>query len=202
MIAMSRRLILSVLAVLMLSACAVREQRPEGAWLEERESWFALYSAWEVSGRLSLSDGERGGQMGFDWRAQGEQHDVRLRTVASGKQWRLLFNEYGALLEGSDIGLLRGPDPDVLIAEVVGWPIPVTRLAYWLRGLTSPEGDRVSYAPDGTMAGIIDPPWVLEYQRFMQPPQGPLMPLRIQADSPPHQVRVVMRNWRWSDPGG
>lgn len=195
------RLILVLAAALVLTACAVREQRPEGAWLDDRQAWFERHPVWEVSGRLALSDGERGGQMGFDWLAEGDQHEVRLRTLAGGRQWRLMFNDGGALLEGTDVGLVRGPDPDVLVEEVVGWPIPVSRLAYWLRGLTSPEGDQVSFAPDGTMAAIVEPPWTLEFQRFVQPAQGPLMPARIQADSPPHQVRAVMRNWRWLDPG-
>ena len=186
---------------LTLSACAVREPRPEGAWLDERTAWFELYPNWEVSGRLALSDGERGGQMAFDWRAEGEQHEVRLRTVASGKRWRLMFNDNGAVLEGSDIGLLRGPDPDILVAEVVGWPIPVSQLVYWLRGLEGPTGERMLFAADGTMAEIHAPPWILEYQRFSHPPQGPLMPSRIQASSPPHQVRAVLRDWRWPDPG-
>ncbi len=195
------RFLLLLCLVIVVSACAVREPRPEGAWLEEREAWFEMYSLWEVSGRIALSDGERGGQLSFDWKAQGDQHDVRLRTLAGGKQWRLLFNPHGAVLEGSDVGLMRGPNPDALVAEAVGWPIPVTRLAWWLRGLSSPAGERVVFASDGTMETIAEPPWTLEYQRFTQPGQGPLMPVRMQADSPPYQVRLVMRNWRWSDPG-
>lgn len=192
-------LVLSLVSVLV--ACAVREPRPEGVWLAERDAWFQDHPNWGVSGRIALSDGERGGQLAFDWWAEGEQHEVRLRTIASGKRWRLLFNERGALLEGSDIGLLRGPDPDLLVAEVVGWPIPVSDLVFWLRGLDGPQAEQVSFAVDGTVAMISAPPWLLEYQRFAQPSRGPLMPSRIEASSPPHQVRVVMRDWRWPDPG-
>ena len=190
-----------IVLCLCLTACAAREQRPEGAWLAEREAWFELHPFWEVSGRIALSDGDRGGQLGFHWRAEGEQHEVQLRTVASGKRWRLLFNESGALLEGSDIDLLRGPDPDELVAEAVGWPIPVRQLAYWLRGLNSPQGDRVYFSADGTMDAIDAPPWLLDFQRYGQAGSGPLMPLQIQADSPPYRVRMVMRGWRWPDPG-
>lgn len=186
---------------LLLSACAVREPMPDGSWLAERDAWLEQHPNWEVSGRIALSDGERGGQLAFHWIAEGNQHDVRLRTVASGKRWRLLFNEWGALLEGSDIGLLRGPDPDALVAEAVGWPVPVSDLVFWLRGLSAEPPEQVSFAADGTLAMISAPPWSLEYQRFGQPQRGPLMPLRIEASSPPHQVRVVMRDWRWPDPG-
>ncbi len=187
--------------LLVLSGCAVREQRPAGAWVEEREDWFGLYSSWRVSGRLALSDGQQGGQLSFDWRAEGDQHDVHLRTVAGGRQWRLLFNDQGALLEGSEVGLVRGPDPDLLVAEVVGWPIPVRRLAFWLRGLNSSLGEEVTYAADGTMTSIAGQDWVLEYQRYSQVADGPLMPQRMQARSAPYEVRILLRGWRWIDPG-
>jgi len=194
------QLLVLLLLGLVLSACAVREPRPEGAWLAERDAWFQEHQDWQVSGRLALSDGQRGGQLAFEWRAEGDQHEVMLRTVASGKRWRLQFNDAWAELEGSDIGLLRGPDPDALVAEAVGWPIPVSQLVYWLRGLNGGSAERVRFAADGTIMSIDASPWLLEYQRFAQPPRGPLMPVRIDASSPPHQVRAVMRDWHWPDP--
>lgn len=185
---------------LVLGACAVREQRAQGEWLAEREDWFANYPDWRVTGRLSVSDGERGGQMSFDWRGQGRQHDLRLRSVVGGKSWRLMFNERGALIEGSDVGLVRADDPDVLAAEIVGWPIPVSQLAYWLRGLTASDADRVTFAADGTMATIGQGDWTLEYVRYDQPGSGPLMPERVEALSAPYRVRMILRTWRWMDP--
>lgn len=191
---------LAVLFSALLGACAVREQRPEGQWLQERQDWFDDYPDWRVTGRLSVSDGDQGGQMTFDWRGTGSQHDLRLRSVVGGKQWRLMFNEGGALIEGSDVGLMQGPDPDVLVAEIVGWPIPVTRLAYWLRGLTATDQDELTFAADGTMAGIGQGDWNLEYVRYEQPSSGPLMPERVEALSPPYRVRMILRTWRWMDP--
>ncbi|MFP4208834.1 MAG: lipoprotein insertase outer membrane protein LolB [Wenzhouxiangella sp.] len=190
-----------VLLGLLLSSCAVREQRPEGAWLADRVGWFDSYPSWRVTGRLSVSDGERGGQMTFDWRGQGDQHDLRLRSVVGGKQWRLLFNPDGALIEGSDVGLVRADNPDMLVSEIVGWPIPVSRLAWWLRGLTATPEDQVSFADDGTLATIGSGDWTLEYVRFEQPAAGPLMPERVEALSPPYRVRMILRTWRWIDPG-
>lgn len=184
----------------LLSGCALREQRAEGEWLAERESWFDIYPDWRVTGRLSVSDGEQGGQMSFDWRGQGTQHDLRLRSALGGKQWRLMFNETGALIEGSDMGLLRSDDPDLLVSEVVGWPIPVSQLAWWLRGLKASETDQVSFAEDGTMATIGQGEWTLNYVRYEQPSEGPLMPERVEALRAPYRVRMILRTWRWLEP--
>jgi len=195
-----RAVLASLVLIGLLSGCALREQRAQGEWLSEREAWFDLYPDWRVTGRLSVSDGEQGGQMSFDWRGQGTQHDLRLRSALGSKQWRLMFKETGALIEGSDMGLLRSDDPDLLVSEVVGWPIPVSQLAWWLRGLKASETDDVSFSDDGTMASIGQGEWTLNYVRYEQPSQGPLMPERVEALRAPYRVRMILRTWRWLDP--
>jgi outer membrane lipoprotein LolB len=189
------RLSLLALLIVMLAGCATRETRPQGAWLEEREALFAAHPVWNVSGRLSLSDGQRGGQLAFDWQADGEDHEVMLRTVMGGRQWRLRFGPEYAHLEGSDVGELWGLDPDPLVEAAVGWPIPVRELAWWIRGLIPPGADGVvRYAADGSLSTGESPPWTLSFQRF-DSSEGVLMPTRLQADSSPYRVRMVMRDW-------
>ncbi len=186
--------------VLLASACAVREQRPMGAWMEERVELFAVHSVWSVSGRVSLSDGNRGGQLAFEWRAAGDEHEVLLRTVMGGKQWRLRFDRGSAYLEGSDVGELWGIEPDSLVEAAVGWPIPVSDLVYWIRGLIPPDsGGSIHFAVDGSLDRAESPPWLLDFQRFEQTPEA-LLPSRLQADSPPYRVRLVLRNWNLSAP--
>lgn len=190
------RLALTLLLVLLLAACAGLEPRPAGAWLEEREALFSDHPVWSVNGRLSLSDGERGGQLAFDWRADGDEHEVLLRTVMGGRQWRLRFGPESARLEGSDISDLWGPDPDPLVEAAVGWPIPVRDLSWWIRGLVPPSADsRIEYSADGSLAVAVSPPWTLSFQRF-DSAQPVLMPSRLQADSSPYRVRMVLREWK------
>ncbi len=180
---------------LVLAACAPREQRPEGAWMAEREALFEAYNAWSVSGRVSLSDGERGGQLAFDWRTDGDWHEVRLRTVMGGRQWRLRFAPGEARLVGSEVGELTGAHPDPLVEQAVGWPIPVADLAWWIRGLAPPHANgEMRFDDDGTLASARRAPWTLDFQRFEQGEHA-LLPTRLQADSPPYRVRLVLRNW-------
>ncbi|HMA98440.1 MAG TPA: lipoprotein insertase outer membrane protein LolB [Wenzhouxiangella sp.] len=192
--------IFALTVVMLLSACATREQRVQGDWLQERQLWFEQNPDWRVRGRLSVSDGEQGGQMSFDWRGQGAQHDLRLRSVVGGKQWRLMFNEESALIQGSDVGLVRADHPDILVSEIVGWPIPVSQLSMWLRGLPASQTDEVLFAEDGTMTMVSAGDWSLEYVRYEQSDDGPLMPERVEALSPPYRVRMILRTWRWMDP--
>jgi len=190
------RIVLLLLAALLLSACASREARQEGAWLADREALFRHHSDWSVSGRLALSDGDRGGSLSFLWRAQGDLHLITLKTVLGGRQWRLEFDDHSAVLEGSGVSRLTGSHPDPLVEAAVGWPIPVRDLAWWVRGLVPPERSRdIRYAEDGTLAYAESPPWSLTFERYSEH-ENTVFPSRLEAESGAYRVRMVLRNWQ------
>lgn len=185
----------ALLALALSTGCAVREPRPEGAWLVEREALFAAHPNWSVNGRVALSDGRRGGSLAFDWMADGPLQEVRLKTITGGRQWRLRFDSNRALLEGSDVGVLTGSDPEPLVEAAVGWPIPVSELAWWIRGIVPPGRDSaIRFAADGTLASASSPPWEIAFERF-DDRTGELMPARIEARSADYRVRLVLRDW-------
>ncbi|MBY6205406.1 outer membrane lipoprotein LolB [Halomonas denitrificans] len=188
--------------LLALAGCAtVREAREEGAWLDERERWLAAHPVWSVSGRLGLSDGERGGSLAFDWSADGERHRVHLRTLAGGQQWRLDFGPDGARLVGSDLEEWHGPDADRLVREATGWPIPVRWMRRWLVGLPAPDRAALRYAEDGTLAALTIDDWALDFQRLSVPPgYSVLMPARIEARHPPYRIRAALSGWSFERP--
>ena len=185
-----------LLASLALVGCSTREAREQGAWLDDRSAWLAAHPEWSVSGRLGLSDGERGGSLAFDWQADGDRHRVHLRTLAGGQQWRLEFDAAGARLTGSDLEERVDPDPDRLVREATGWPIPVRWMTDWLVGMPAPATARLDYAADGTLAALAVDDWTLEFRRFSVPPgYDVLMPVRIEARYPPYRIRAALTGW-------
>lgn len=192
----------SALAVVLVAGCAVREPRPEGEWLAEREAWFESRQQWSVRGRLGLSDGDRGGTLSMRWQADGSNHVVVLRTVAGGRQWRLEMGPVESTLTGSDIGRLRGPDPDALVERAVGWPIPVRWMSQWLRGLPAPRGARTDYADDGALESLSWGGWALAFERWNRlDGSGVLLPARVTARNPPYRVRAALSGWRFESSG-
>jgi len=197
----SIRIALLAVLSLIVSACAVREQRPAGSWMDERQAWFAVHPVWSVTGRAAIRDGERGGQVAFDWQASGDSHRVHLRTVTGGRQWVLEFEPGFAELEGTDVGRIVGPEPNALVEAAVGWAIPVVELSDWIRGLVAETHGEVEFASDGTVRRVSLDPWELSYHRFDEV-DGQLMPARLEAESPPYRVRLVLRSWEWQSVNG
>ncbi|MFO7762538.1 MAG: outer membrane lipoprotein LolB [Wenzhouxiangellaceae bacterium] len=193
---------LAACLALLAAGCALREPRPEGAWLAEREAWFEAHEKWSVRGRLGLSDGDRGGSLAMTWQADGTEHVVLLRTVAGGRQWRLEMGPSGAVLTGSEIGRLAGPDPDLLVEQAVGWPIPVRWMSQWLRGLPAPPGAATGYADDGVLQTLDWGGWQLEFDRWRRlDGAGVLLPVRVTAENPPYRVRAALSRWNFERDG-
>jgi len=184
---------------LVLSACATGwERRAEGVWLSERSAFLAQQTHWGVSGRLALSDGRRGGSLSFAWKSTDQQHRVELWAPTGAKRWTLTFSPDQALLTGSDIGRRSGPSPDPLVEQAVGWPIPVEELSWWLRALIPPgRGHDLEFAENGVLARAQSPPWLIEFQRF-ELIEDVLLPSRLQIESPPYRVRLVLRDWTFA----
>ena len=188
----------ATLLLAVLVACASVAPRPAGDWLDERRAWFAQYSDWSVEGRLGLSDGERGGSLSMHWQARGDTNDIRLRTLAGGQQWRLLMEPGRTVLTGSEVGRIEGPDPDTLVEQAIGWPIPMRHMAEWLRGLPAPESARVGFAADGLMQSLKWADWSLDYSRWAGWGDGAVrLPARVDATRGPHQVRLALRGWHF-----
>jgi outer membrane lipoprotein LolB len=119
-----------------------------------------------------------------------------LRTLAGGQQWRLEFDERGAVLSGTDIETVRGNDPDALVREATGWPIPLAWMTRWLLGMPAPEEAELYYAPDGTLASLFVEDWALDFRRFSVPPgYTVLMPARIEARRSPYRIRAALSGW-------
>ena len=177
-----------VMAVLMaglLSACAAPIRTTDAVAETDRQQWFAEHDSWAVSGRLGLSDGERGGQLSFRWLAEGEVHQVDLSTLTGGQRWQLVYGPGVAELVGSDFERQLAVDPDQLVSEAVGWPVPVQALAYWIRDLPPPPG----------LNGAAGD-WALTIQRYTETEAGLLLPARLQAQQPPYRVRIALRDWQ------
>ena len=86
-------------------------------------------------------------------------------------------------------------DADVLLREATGWPIPVQAMAWWVRGLASPDAV-LEFGADGRPRRLHAQGWTVDYQEWL-PASGPWpeMPRRLQAVRGDARVRLVVDGW-------
>ena len=152
-----RRLFL--LGCVWLAACTTL---PEGP-LSERN----FQSAISVGGRLSVryqQDGKPQSLQGkFRWQQQGEQTDITLYSPLGQTIATIVITPGLAVMAQSGGEKKQAPNVTALTQEVLGWPMPVDGLRYWLQGFVqNVEGKLQTASPEG-MHSFQSDGWRVRY---------------------------------------
>lgn len=202
-----RALLPTIGAVGLLAACATPQHMRSAGDLIAPEQWFEEQTQWRMQGRVALSDGESGGQLSMGWLQTDELTSIDLRSGLGGRWWRLSFNENGARLEGSEQQIWSAAEPETLVHEATGWPMPITAFGDWIKGLPSPRDQALEFDDSGRLVGLEYEGWLVELGGYEASwgsrGQAVVLPSRFEFRKEPHRVRVVLNRWEWlkSGPG-
>ena len=192
----SRWLAIGVL-VLVLGACAAPRLRPDATLLavqEQRERMLAAQPAWSLSGRLAISGPQDGGSGSLEWSQDGDGFRFSVNAPVTGKTWTLTGNDGHVELAGLRAGTIVGKDAATLLERELGWKIPVSQLAAWVRAMRAPGKSDLVFRADGLPAELAQDGWRIEYRDYMLDRQ-PVLPRRIFASKGEYTVRLVVQDW-------
>ena len=190
---------LLLLMSLVLSACAVRPPVPE---VDDRPGEFERHQArvqaldpWALTGRLALDADGQQWHTNVRWRESGDQFDIRLFGPFGRDAGRVMGDGSGAALRAPDGGEFHAPDVDQLVAESLGWRIPVSGLRYWVRGLPAP-GSVFDHRLDeaGRLAALEQSGWTVQYQRYRNDLE-PALPDRLELTYQDIRLRLLVDQW-------
>ncbi len=188
------------LALIFAAGCATRppvvgETAAESVWLEHRATLEAL-ADWQVQGRVAIRRGEDGWNASFDWQQRHGNYRIRLRGP---------FGQGGVELHGDSLGvwLRRSDQPPVyarsaedLLAQEIGWRLPVLGLVDWLRGLpVESQPASLDWDQQGRLQTLQQDGWAIEYPRYREV-GGRQLPDKVRMTRDRLQVRLVIDKWQ------
>ncbi len=145
---------------------------------------------WRLQGRIAVSDGKESGSGSLTWEQDGDRFLIQLRAPVSGQGWRLKGDDSGCTLEGLKPYPLHADSPEQLLAQELGWHLPVAPLRDWLQGRPMRAGSAIERDVDGRVLGFREQGWQISYREFREG-----QPTRIVARKPPYQVRLAIQSW-------
>ena len=185
----------------LLAACATPRPLGPAAGSVSPQEWFEDHTDWRVQGRIALSDGQSGGQMSMGWWQSGESSRIDLRTGLGGQWWRLSFDESAASLEGSEQEALIAAEPEALVYEATGWPIPIEAFGQWVKGLPSDRDEALVFDQAGRLASLVYQGWDVELSGYelawSEEGQAVELPSRFEFRQAPLRIRVALSRWEW-----
>jgi len=155
-----RRRALALVVAATLSACATPALVEEVAPVPTApaDAPFAL------SGRLSARHAENGVAANFRWVHAPGADELMLSTPLGQGLARLTGDARGVVLELPDGRIARAGDWESLTREVLGIPVPVRGLAWWVRGAPHPaSAHRVERDASRRAAVLRQDGWEIVY---------------------------------------
>ncbi|MGL6072120.1 outer membrane lipoprotein LolB [Craterilacuibacter sp.] len=172
-----------LLASLLLGACATREL-PFQAPLEA----VPVDAPFNLSGRLSVKAAGKGQLARFDWSHAPARDELSVNSPLGTTVARVTRDADGVLLV-ADGKVWRAADVEILTEQVLGWPLPLANLAWWVRGRAAP-GIAHEFLADGA---LLQQGWTI---RFTSDEPGALYPQRIDLVRDDIALRVIASDWR------
>lgn len=195
------RLLLGLSLVLFVAGCTPiwqtkPSQTPEQLW-QQRLLQQAEFKQWAFKGRTAIVQGREGWNAGIDWIERSDSFQIKL----SGP-----FSQGGVALEGDseqvtltmDNGeTLSADTPERLLAEAMGWLLPVSALRDWVRGVPFDKVpvDNKELDEQGRLTKLEQAGWHIEFLRYV-PFKGTSMPAKVFMKHPDLNVRLVVSAWR------
>jgi outer membrane lipoprotein LolB len=188
---------LAAMVVLLLAGCASVPAPPPDAtdWPARRLELQAL-SNWQLQGRIAVATATDGFSGGFDWQQAGARAEIQVRAPLGGTALRLVLDgDRFEMMDGHGT-VVTGAVAGQQLEEVLGAPLPVAELRYWLVGVPAPGAiEREVAGPDGRLVQLAQSGWEVRYDRY-QAVGARWLPARLELVTTGARLRVVAGHWR------
>lgn len=194
------------LALLALTACVTQPPRATApvdlAQAQANDQRRSELDDWDLSGRIAVSNGSRGGSGRIDWQQRASDYAISLSAPVTRQSWQLSGNDLGARLDGIAGGPREDADVEALLLSATGWNVPVRALQDWVRGIGAEPHKygpaKLVYGDGGLPAKLEQAGWAIEYQEWYPADVGtPPMPRRVVARKGEASVRLVVDDWEF-----
>lgn len=146
-----------------------------------------------LEGRFSLYHESRNYSGRISWTHRGASSELLLSSPFGQGIAEIVTDERGAKLTTGDGKVYAAPDAETLTQDVLGYPLPLTQLADWVRGWVKPGAAHLD--AQGRAVRLQQAEWVVDYEYGDTNPGSP--PVRIVARRGEMlELRVFVQEWR------
>lgn len=186
-----------------LTACSITEKKdvaPESVNWQQHKQALGQAQRWTIKGRISVQTEFQGGQADYTWQQHNQtDYNIRLQAPMGAGTTLLIGRADGVNLKSSSGEELFDTDVDKLMLRLNGWPLPVSGLHYWVRGLPAPDVQyEVSqWHKNGLPEVMLQNGWRIEFRKY-KTVSGNVLPSKLfisRLGDEEVDVRLIIRQW-------
>ena len=188
--------------IALLAGCAgfgaresVQGQGNQAQWREHKAQMTGI-DGWQINGKIGIRAPKDSGSGTLFWLQRQDYYDIRLSGPLGRGAARLTGRPGKVSLEVANQGRYDAPNPEVLLEEQMGWKLPVSNLAWWVRGLPAPDSkSKLTLDTDSRLANLEQDGWQVEYTSYTQQ-NGFWLPEKIKLHGTDLDVTLVIKEWQ------
>lgn len=174
---------------------AVQGEGSPQLWKEHKQQLSTL-DGWQINGKVGIRAPKDSGSGTLFWLQRQDYYDIRLSGPLGRGAARLTGRPGQAVLEVASQGRFEAQSPESLLAEQLGWELPVSHLVWWVRGLPAPDSkSRLTLDGDSRLAHLEQDGWKVEYLSYSEQ-NGYWLPERMKLHGENLDVTVVLKEWQ------
>jgi outer membrane lipoprotein LolB len=156
--------------------------------------------AFDLLGRVAVNYDGRAFSSGVRWQHEAASDEIWLLTPVGQTIAHIAATPSGATLTGADRKQIEADDVESLTRRGLGWELPLSRLAWWVKGEIVPGGliGEVARDNQGRLARLVQDGWLIGFV-YREQGDSSHLPQRLDLTHEGHHIRLVIDNWRASD---
>lgn len=191
---------LLLLMVLLTAACAHRTNLTPPENVLEHQRQLQTIEHWQLSGKLGIRTANDSGSASLKWSQENADYEINLSGPLGQKRMLITGSPDKVRLEQSGEPAQEAKSPEILIKKQLGWTLPVTQLAYWVRGVPAPKGriTRLEQNSAGLIAQLQQGDWLITYSNYSdQHFNGKTLALPGKITAEYQDVRLILAIRQW-----
>lgn len=165
------------------------------AW-ENRQQGQTSLQSWKLSGKIAVQSARESGSASIDWVQRVKNYQISLLGPLGSNGVKLSGHPGLVTMDTADGKHATASSPEKLLAQQMGWNLPVSHLSYWIRGLPVP-GLSATTNKDayGRLSSLNQDGWDIRYPSYTT--LGDIdVPSRVFITSPDLKVKIVVYSWQ------
>lgn len=153
--------------------------------------------AFDVLGRMLASRDGQAFSAHFRWRRDGVDSEIWLMSPTGTTLAYIKADPAGATLTAADGQEYRAFSVEGLTRDVLGWPLPLAPLQFWIRAEPVPGSvpDAQARDPRGRLLQLEQAGWRIRYA-YSEAAEGGPLPQRLDLEQGGQRLRMVIDDWR------
>lgn len=169
--------------------------------LREHQQQLQAIADWQLQGKLGIRTPDDNGSASLKWTQEKTDYQLNLSGPLGQKRMIITGTPGKVRLEQTGEPAEEAKTPEALIKKQLGWTLPVTQLAYWVRGVPAPQTriTRIEQNSDGLIAQLEQGGWLINYSNYQNQAFNNAtlsLPGRITAEYQDVRLILVIREWQ------